>query len=292
MYALDADRVVEVVELPAISAWPGAPLGVAGVLDYRGQVVPVIDISARLSGTPLPAGLESDQVIVVGQDRASAALLVNQAMDLLTAQQVLDLPHPLPEPMRAIAPFLRGRTTSSEQVVLVLDLDALLHFPTDLPPAHQSSVEPASPLMAKRARELALPQVQIEATEQRQLVVVSLAGERLGVPVREVAELTHRPPFTPVPGAPAHLLGLAYHRGGLLRLVDIRAMCGLDPNGPLPGQLVILAGRGMPTGLVVDSIDTVVGLKGDGDRLAYQAGWLSVLDTERLDVREPAGGAE
>lgn len=45
-YALRASDVVEVLPLLALKAIPGAPDGVAGVMNYRGQPVPVIDLSA------------------------------------------------------------------------------------------------------------------------------------------------------------------------------------------------------------------------------------------------------
>jgi chemotaxis-related protein WspB len=44
-YALDATDVVEVVPLVHIKRLPHAPPGLAGLIDYRGEAVPVIDLS-------------------------------------------------------------------------------------------------------------------------------------------------------------------------------------------------------------------------------------------------------
>jgi chemotaxis-related protein WspB len=51
-YALEAGQVVEVLPLVALKALPGAPRGVAGLIDYRGVAVPVIDLSALALGVP------------------------------------------------------------------------------------------------------------------------------------------------------------------------------------------------------------------------------------------------
>lgn len=51
-YALAASQVAEVLPLVALKALPGAPRGVAGLLDYRGDPVPVIDLGALALGTP------------------------------------------------------------------------------------------------------------------------------------------------------------------------------------------------------------------------------------------------
>lgn len=49
-YALEARAVAEVLPLVALKHIPQAPPGVAGLFDYRGAPVPVIDLSAMIVG--------------------------------------------------------------------------------------------------------------------------------------------------------------------------------------------------------------------------------------------------
>jgi len=51
-YALDAATIVEVLPLLEIRPIPHAPQGVAGVFDFRGTPVPVVDSSFLLCGKP------------------------------------------------------------------------------------------------------------------------------------------------------------------------------------------------------------------------------------------------
>ncbi len=287
LYAVDAETVLEVVELPAISPWPGAPIGVVGVIDYRGEVLPVLDVALRLGAIPTVPE-ESDDLVIIRTSVGSVALLVEEALEL---NSLLEL-HPLVEspslPLQKAAPFLTGLGSVSDKVVLGLDGAKLLTYPSEeLAVPSPLSEFSTSELLSRRARELAVPIVETDLDEGRALVLVTLCKERLAVDVTEVAELTDCPSFTPVPGAPPHLLGLAYHRGGLLRLVDIRERCGLDSTGPIPANVVILSGPGMLTGILVDQIESVVTLRGLGSKLSYQNGWVTVLDTESLGVREP-----
>jgi chemotaxis-related protein WspB len=53
-YALPSAHVVEVVPSVPLRKVPGAPAAVAGLLDYRGQVVPVVDLARRLGAPPAP----------------------------------------------------------------------------------------------------------------------------------------------------------------------------------------------------------------------------------------------
>lgn len=51
-YVLDVGQVAEVLPLVRLKQIPQAPLGVAGVFDFRGDPVPVIDLSQLAMGHP------------------------------------------------------------------------------------------------------------------------------------------------------------------------------------------------------------------------------------------------
>ena len=72
-YALDAGAVVEVVPLVALRAIPQAPRGVAGILNYRGTPVPVIDLCALALGRPARDRLTTRIVLVDYPDRHGTA---------------------------------------------------------------------------------------------------------------------------------------------------------------------------------------------------------------------------
>jgi chemotaxis-related protein WspB len=51
-YALDITRVAEILPLVSLRELPRAPHGVAGIIDYGGEPVPVIDLSVVLANRP------------------------------------------------------------------------------------------------------------------------------------------------------------------------------------------------------------------------------------------------
>ncbi|MGK4925268.1 chemotaxis protein CheW [Bordetella hinzii] len=63
-YALDCAQVVEVLGRVPLKQLPGTPDCVAGLLDYRGHPVPVIDVSAAAGAAPAPR-LTSSRLAVV-----------------------------------------------------------------------------------------------------------------------------------------------------------------------------------------------------------------------------------
>ncbi len=78
-YAIPIGDVREICNPKPLVALPHAPLAVQGVTDYRGQVIPVIDLRVRFG---LPAVEPSRRIkwIVVDVGGRSVALIVDQAL--------------------------------------------------------------------------------------------------------------------------------------------------------------------------------------------------------------------
>lgn len=63
-YALEARQVVEIVPLVRVKTIPQAPSGLAGVINYRGLPVPVIDLSELALGQPAQARVSTRIILV------------------------------------------------------------------------------------------------------------------------------------------------------------------------------------------------------------------------------------
>ena len=87
-YAIDAAVVTEIVPLLRLKALPGAPVGTAGLMNYRGVVVPVVDLELLTSGVPA-AATGTARIVVVryvpegGGDADLLGLLVAEATDTI-----------------------------------------------------------------------------------------------------------------------------------------------------------------------------------------------------------------
>jgi purine-binding chemotaxis protein CheW len=129
LFALDASRfavrapcVREVVRAAAISKLPGAPPVMEGVVNYRGRVVPVLDIRARF-GLPHVA-LHPDQHFIVAETGPRfVALRVDRALELL------EVPDDAVEAAAAAAPgarFTEGFVRLPDGLVVIHDLERFL----------------------------------------------------------------------------------------------------------------------------------------------------------------------
>lgn len=86
-------QVREIRRWSPVTALPHAPFGVMGVINLRGAVVPILDLSARLGLGPGPDGGRSVFVIAQAESR-TVGLLVDSVSEIIGARrdQIRDLP--------------------------------------------------------------------------------------------------------------------------------------------------------------------------------------------------------
>ncbi len=82
-YALDARQLVEILPLMEVKHLPQAPVGVAGMLDYHGVAVPVVDLSALALGRPAAARISTRVLIAELANGRRLALVAERAQELL-----------------------------------------------------------------------------------------------------------------------------------------------------------------------------------------------------------------
>lgn len=96
-----------------------------------------------------------------------------------------------------------------------------------------------------------------------QWVTFLLDGETFGVNVMQVREVLRYSEVAPVPGAPAHVLGIINLRGNVVTVIDTRNRFGLPP-GEITEQsrIVVIEAESHVVGILVDSVAEVVYLRG------------------------------
>lgn len=121
-FALPMCDVVEVVRAVAIRALPSAPPITLGIIDVRGEVVPVLDARVRL-GFPHKALELSDQFVIAYAGARCVALHIDAAIGLetLSVLAVEDATN-LPRSVQHVA----GIAATEEGFVLIQDLKAFL----------------------------------------------------------------------------------------------------------------------------------------------------------------------
>ena len=119
-YGLNAEQVKEIITNYSITYLPRVPHYIRGIVNLRGQIIPIIDIRLRL-GKPTE---EDNCFIVVEMDNGQIGILVDGV------EKMVDIPMDsiLPMPTQNEQKLVSGMCSLPDGgTMLILDCDALLH---------------------------------------------------------------------------------------------------------------------------------------------------------------------
>ena len=87
-YALPIAKVHEIIRYTAPRAVSSGDPGVCGVISLRGRIVPVYDLSARLSVERAETGsADNAKIVIVEHDDALAGIVVDDVEEVLTLDE-------------------------------------------------------------------------------------------------------------------------------------------------------------------------------------------------------------
>jgi len=128
LYAIESTRVVEVIPRVALRKVQHVPDYVAGLFNYRGTILPVIDLCHLIQGNPSHSYL-STRIMIVSHSTADGKL---QYLGLM-AERVTET---LDRPTSAIrdssihvneAPYLKGTIIDDKRIIQCIQLERLLN---------------------------------------------------------------------------------------------------------------------------------------------------------------------
>ena len=151
-YAIDILRVREIVECQTVTRVPSAPVWIRGVVNLRGNVVPVLDLAVKLGLPTTTAGRRTCIVLVEVELHGEETVLgiladaVDQVVDLSPA----DVAPPPPFGARVHPDYLLGMAKLDSRLALLLDIDRVLTTDEllrveDLAGERSAEAEPLSP---------------------------------------------------------------------------------------------------------------------------------------------------
>ena len=269
-YAVDALAVRETVRLPEITPVEEAPPYIAGVINFRGRVIPVLDLNIRFGRTPERYRL-TDGIIIVEAGGRQTGLIVNDVHDVLTIlPDELDPPPYPAETGDPLPRFVIGEARMGEEIIMVLDHDKLCgstelpHMPRE--PGENEVIDSGvtePPVTGLKAEEEIFHRRSLELMKSPEedlaglipMAVIVLSGEYFGVELSLVRAFSPVTACTPIPNCREQIVGAMNIRGGIITLLDIRPALEM-PVGRFAGtaKVIVVFHEGNTVGVVVDDI--------------------------------------
>ncbi|GAB4381521.1 MAG: hypothetical protein Kow00121_40230 [Elainellaceae cyanobacterium] len=289
-YGIPTSVVQEIFFVPDITPVPETPVYVIGMINLRGEILPVINLHQRLGQKPFPYQT-TDSVIVLQWQSQRVGVLVNQVCEIqpIATDQLQHASTNGRSAETNVSALTGGIASLDTGLIMLLNPEALVQSSSRLTVSSQalgyaSQNENSQPYTNDGtaysqtivAQETVYPFAHLPLDAQQQLqeraenlrqpnnaqetggipvAVVGLGDEYLGLGLETVHEFTDIHKVTPVPCCPSHILGNMNLRGEIITLVDISQVINL-PIGSLKTwcKAIIIRFNQLTAGIAVDDI--------------------------------------
>ena len=235
-FGVDIQQVSYISRMVEITKVPRAPQYMEGIIDLRGQIVPVMSLQ-KLFGWSRPSNV-LDMYILVGHDPAKPMGMTVDSVTTLTDVNREQLESP--SQTDQLAALLSWVAKLDDGIMFILDFDKLSGL-KDSPEvaeklAPRDGADPQAEIPANvqavlRQRALDLKQSAAEdEVELRQFFVFILGSEKYAIDIQNVQKVLPVPEVTPVPGSPDHFTGMINHAGDILWVLDLKKLLGLPSS--------------------------------------------------------------
>jgi purine-binding chemotaxis protein CheW len=124
LYAADIMRVKEIVKPQQLAGLPHAPAFVAGVINLRGTVIPVLDLHKRFN-LPSPVADKKNRLLIVSLSGQTYGLAVDEVSEVISVP-VQDLRPPPSFDAGVDAEYLIAVCLAKGTLLMLLNLDKIM----------------------------------------------------------------------------------------------------------------------------------------------------------------------
>jgi purine-binding chemotaxis protein CheW len=130
-FAVSLESVAEVGRVPAVTRIPGGPDWLAGVANWRGRILAVLDVRPLMGASITPTG-SLGRLVVLSQDNVTVGLLTEGVQGIINCAVDRIEPPPMSLGVEAVG-LLQGQFTEPTGPIAVLDPGAVLALRMRLP---------------------------------------------------------------------------------------------------------------------------------------------------------------
>ncbi|MFC1670921.1 chemotaxis protein CheW [Spirochaetota bacterium] len=262
LFSVYLDRIKEVVEFERITSIPLTPDILLGVMNLRGKLMPVIDLSYRLFSEKSEVK-KSNRIIIFDLKHKDEALEIGMLVDSVeNVVNILDDDiSPNPEFGSSVNPeFISNIASINNEFIVMVNIENILN------------VEEISRIVGKDYEgityfstdteideDLGLKdKVEEVEIEENEFVTLKIGNEVYAIEMERLSEIMGLSQMTHVPNALPFMKGVVNLRGTIIPIVDLRSRCNLPEKEPdKKTSILIIDVAGVLIGTIVDSVSNV-----------------------------------
>jgi len=124
-YAVDISSVQEIIHIQDLTTVPKTPDFLKGVINLRGKIIPIVDLTTRLSLSPKQPTKES-RIVVVEDSGKTVGLIVDAMREVIRIPSCSIRTPPTETEQDGSSLYIRGVAKMDNRLLVILDLEHLL----------------------------------------------------------------------------------------------------------------------------------------------------------------------
>lgn len=255
-YAIEIQKINEIIWLPEVTSVPGLPKYVLGIFSLRGKVIPLLSLHEKF-GRRLEIDDETTRVVIVDVDNVLVAFAADRVNAVLSVEEsLIEVPPKVYEEGKANEVSAVLKLDSGDRLVMVLEPENLFEE-SELTALKKVSEQGTQKVQAGYDMEQA-------GEIEKQIVTFQIENENYGILIEKVQEINRYTNVTRIPKTPKFIEGIINLRGEVIPLIDLRSRFELQPKERDEFTRVIIVNlRNMKVGFVVDWVDEVLRIRQD-----------------------------
>jgi len=275
LYGVEAASVQEIFFLPELTSIAESPHDIVGVINLRGEILPVMDLNIRFGYHSQEYAL-TDCAIVIEWQEFRVGIIVNQVREVenISTEAIKAQLSYGRENANKSHQFLAGIAQVEADIVMLLNSETLIRYSQEkseaiaktdgvqeekseeatdqkfviedatyfreLPVFCPNATPQEKAIFRERANNLRRQDgIEDLAISKLPLAVIALSGEYFGLSLEVVREFTDIRKVTPIPCTPAHIVGNMNLRGEIVTLIDISTVLNIAAPESLSKAIVV-----------------------------------------------------
>lgn len=250
IYVIDTTCMQEIIELQETSPVPNAPSFIDGVINLRGKIIPILNLSKRI-GTP-SGNISKRKILILKMGNIYSGMIVDSIERIFRTEEIEIKEVPQIASTPANVEFIKGVVKKDDKILMLLDIERVL----------KSDEKDILSLEIKD--EMSSSIKRYDERSQLQLIGFTLSDLTHAIEMENVQKIIKIPQITPLPNVPDFIKGLINLRGNVILVVDIRSFLGLESAElTTNARIIITKINNKIVGILVDSILQVLKIQQD-----------------------------
>jgi purine-binding chemotaxis protein CheW len=123
-FGVDIMKVQEIIKIPPVTFVPRAPRFIEGVINLRGNVIPVISLKERFK-MEINGSTNDARIIVIQVNGRTMGVMVDQVTEVIRIPEDAIEPPP-PVAVGIDSGYLRGVGKIEDRLIVLLELDTII----------------------------------------------------------------------------------------------------------------------------------------------------------------------